>query len=99
MDVGVILSGTFITEHNVEMLKRVYERDHLLSPIFYMHQPIEVGCVIVVRVLVVPDLFHPEFFHRIVESKWIVTREEFDAKFVVVDNGVRTDTFSHLILK
>ena len=87
-----ILSMIIITNDNLDELRRLYEKDVLSSD---PETPVEfkVGKVIVTQTMHSPDLFDASF-KCTRENNWIATREEFDARFVIRNDGHKTDTFA-----
>jgi hypothetical protein len=92
-----ILSVIIINQENLAEAKRLYEAKVLAS---VPGAPIEfkIGMVIVTQTIHTDDLFASSF-KCTQENIWLATRNEFDAKFNMVDDGNKTDTFAIITRK
>ena len=94
----IILSVTFITPENLAEAERIYSKKDVYSSKAGYPLEYAAGKVIVTRTIHTPDLFS-ETWKFTNEHHWLATREEFDAKFNVVNDGNRTDQFALITQK
>lgn len=91
-----ILSAYFITEKNIEELKRD------LGASILPHIPgtaieFEVGKTVVIQTIKTPDLFDSSF-SNVLNNAWLVPRKKFDEMFVVTE-AVETENFAIIARK
>lgn len=88
----VILGAHVIDEQNRKTLEDVYGKDAMPSnpsnPAKF-----EIGNIVVLRTIKADDLFDDRFGNKL-DSVYITTLEEFDARFVIIDSPHNYETFS-----
>lgn len=90
----VILTASFVTEKNLAELMNEY-RAGILSSKIETPAVFEVGKVIVTMTIKYIDLFD-ETIGLVHKESWLATREEFDARFNIVDEveALNGETFT-----